>query len=377
MKIVVAPDSFKGSMEATHVADLIAEEVRHAFPHSDVVALPLADGGEGSTEALVSALSPDDEVDRSSTWVQGPAGQEIIADSAVIVPGIALLEVAQSSGITRQDSLHPMDSSTYGFGQLIESALDWGARDFLLCLGGSATTDAGCGMAHALGVRFFADDEAPIVPCGQNLSRIARIDTSGLDQRVRQSTFIALCDVVHPLYGTHGSAYVFGPQKGATAKQVRALDEGLCHIAERIRAIAPDADPHTPGTGSAGGLGFGVQAFLGAELVSGSAYILDAVDFISHVQGADLIITGEGRLDEQSFSGKVLSAILREAGTVPVVSLCGSITCAPAILAEHNVTAYALSDGARIEDCLADPETHLRKTVRRALTQRLLVRDEL
>jgi len=369
MKVVVAPDSFKGTLSASRVAGVIAEEVKANLPRAKVVTLPLADGGEGSTEALAGALSTPEEVDHYGISVQGPAGDEIIAYSSIISPGIAILEVAQSSGITRQDALHPMSSSTYGFGQLIETALGWGARDFILCLGGSATTDAGCGMAEALGVRFLDLNGEPIAPRGETLTQIASIDLSELDPRITESTFVALCDVDNPLFGACGAAFVFGPQKGATPQQILVLDEGLRHIAARIRKVAPHADPHAPGAGAAGGLGFGAAAFLAAELVSGSDYILDAVDFETHLAGTDLIITGEGRLDEQSFAGKVLSGILRRSDGVPVVSICGSCDCGEDLLAAHAVCAYPLTAHATREQCLTHPEPPLRKAVQSALRE--------
>ena len=370
-KVIVAPDSFKGSLTAVQVADIIAEAVLELHPHCEVVKLPLADGGEGSIDAILSALNAGSIY---SAQALSPDEQLIDAQFGIINTDkdkSAVLEVAQSSGITRQVGLHPMTSSTYGFGQLILAALDKGARDFTLCIGGSASTDGGAGMAAALGVEFLNADGKYFVPNGETLSKVKKIDVSALDSRIAQSKFTVLCDVSNPLFGLDGAAYVYAPQKGASPTQVEVLDAGLRHLSKVIAATttASDSDyASLSGAGAAGGLGFGSMVFLQAELVSGIEAILELCKFKEHLQGTDLIITGEGKLDAQSFSGKALSGILKASGEVPVVSICGSNDCDELYLSKHGLRAYTISKHFSLKESLQSPENCLEVTAGKALT---------
>ena len=364
-KIIIAPDSFKGTLSAKTVADIVADEAVKALPGCTIVKIPIADGGEGSLETIMSCargrifqaqvLSPDDRV--------------ITASYGIMDDSTAILEMAQSSGLTKQTWLHPLTSSTYGFGQLISAALDRGARSFVLCIGGSATTDGGCGMAAALGVEFTDAGGARFIPCGGTLRSIAVIDMSGLDPRVRESAFTVMCDVSNPLYGTDGAAYVYGPQKGAGAEDIRLLDRGLRNFAKMLRAhFGASADfAGFDGAGAAGGLGAGSMAFLGASLVSGSEAILELCGFKDHVADADLVITGEGRLDAQSFSGKALSGILRASTGVPVCSICGTSSCTAELLERHGLKVFQACEGVSAEESMNEPEKHLRLAAKRAL----------
>lgn len=362
-KVIVAPDSFKGSLTAAQAADIIAEEIVAAYPSCEVVKIPLADGGEGSVETIISVLGGD----IVQTSVLSPHEREIAAHYGITPEGTAILEVAQSSGITRQSKLNPMISNTYGFGQLILHALDQGLRDFLLCIGGSASTDGGCGMAAALGVRFIDENGIDFVPSGESLERITQIDMTGIDRRIAESTFTVLSDVTNPLFGSEGAALVFGPQKGASPQQVLQLDSGLHHLSEVvIKAIGQDYSQDL-GAGAAGGLGFGCLVFLNARLESGIDSILDLLNFHEHLVDADLIITGEGKLDEQSFSGKALSGIMRSAQGVPIVVICGVCDMEQETLDGYNLVVFEASENSSIAQSFADPEQSLRQAAQKAV----------
>ena len=224
-KVIIAPDSFKGVLTSKEVTDIIADEVSAVFPDCGIVKMPIADGGEGSVDTILSSIGGK----TYEATVLSPDDREISAFYGIASNTAAILEMAQSSGITKQNGLHPMTATTYGFGQLILAALDRGAKEFMLGIGGSASTDGGCGMASALGIRFLDESGKSFVPSGETLEKIARIDVDGIDKRVAESKFTVMCDVDNPLYGVNGAAYVYSPQKGATPEQVRILDDGLRH----------------------------------------------------------------------------------------------------------------------------------------------------
>ena len=362
-KVIIAPDSFKGVLSAKSVADIIGDEIAAMFSDCLIVKMPIADGGEGSLETIMSSvggdifiadvLSPDDRVISASYGITGDM--------------TAVIEMAQSSGLTAQDGLHPLTASTYGFGQLISCALDRGARDFVLCIGGSATTDGGCGMASALGVVFTDLSGDAFTPRGGSLCNIAKIDVSCIDPRVRESTFTVMCDVENPLYGVTGAAHVYGPQKGASPDDVALLDSGLRHLGDMMLDLYAKDFASIPGAGAAGGLGAGGMASLGARLVKGSEAILDLCGFEGHLEGADLVITGEGQLDSQSFDGKVLSGILRASGSVPVCSICGICSCDAALLRSNNLLVFEASEGVTAQESMSFPEKYLRLAAKRAI----------
>ena len=366
-KVIIAPDSFKGTISAKRAADIIGLEVNAAFPVCEVVKMPIADGGEGSVETIIAAIGGDFH----EKHVLSPDDRRIDACFGIAANGVAILEMAQSSGITRQIGLHPMTSSTYGFGQLILAAFELGAREFILCIGGSATTDGGCGMAAALGAIFTDMESRSFVPCGETLCKIARIDVSDIDIRIRKSRFTVICDVENPLFGENGAAFVYGPQKGANPEQVRLLDEGLRHLGAKFYERFGIDFVNAPGSGAAGGLGAGCVAFLNATLRSGIETILKICDFEKHLDGADLIITGEGRLDEQSFSGKTLSGILRSAKNVPVWSICGVCMCNDELLQKNNLVVFETKEGITAEESMSDPEKYLAAAARKAIGGRI------
>lgn len=364
-KVIIAPDSFKGALTARQAADIISREVSRFFPECTVVKMPIADGGEGSLETILAAVWGTVYEER----VLAPDDREISARYGITGAGTAILEAAQSSGLTRQEGLHPMSSSTYGFGQLIAAALDRGARDFVLCIGGSATTDGGCGMAAALGAGFLDSAGNSFVPCGATLINIAKIETDGLDPRLADCTFTVMCDVDNPLFGPEGAAHCYGAQKGADSAQIQALDRGLEHLSALLSERFGKDFGSLPGGGAAGGLGAGAVAFLNAGLKSGSEAILELCGFAQQLAGTDLVITGEGRLDNQSFKGKVLSGILRSAGTVPVCAICGVCTCDENLLKKHGLRVFETSAGISIGESMARPEQYLKAAAKRAMLE--------
>jgi len=385
-KVIIAPDSFKGTLSASDVTDIIADEVKKVFPGYKIVKMPIADGGEGSIEAVLSAIGGV-TIDAA---VLSPDNRMINARFGVAGSGAAIIEMAQSSGLTRQAGLHPMTSNTYGFGQLILKALDISSgaennvscieyeasgsenhhaiRDFTLCIGGSATTDGGCGMAAALGVKFFNKFGNSFIPCGETLCEIKSIDISGIDKRIETSRFTVMCDVDNPLFGENGAAYIYSPQKGANPEQVVLLDNGLRHYGKVLTKTFNKSLDEIPGAGAAGGLGAGCMAFLGATLKSGIDAILELYSFKAQKQDTGLIITGEGKLDSQSFQGKVLSGILREAGNIPVMVICGVCDCDPALLKEKGIIVFETSEGITIEESMKDPVKFLRIAAKRLAT---------
>jgi glycerate kinase len=326
MRVVVAPDKFEGSLGAGQAAVAIETGLRRARPDAQVVRLPLGDGGAGTLEALLAA-----GFQRLAVPATGPTGEPVAA--AIAVDGRrAFVEMAEASGLKRLPGGRraPLAATTRGTGELVRAALDHGARDLVLGIGGSATTDGGAGMAAALGARLLDADGAELPPGGAALLRLARIDTSGLDPRLREARVTVASDVDSPLVGPEGAAHVYGPQKGAGPDDVLLLDSALRRYA---RVLADDLGldlAATPGAGAAGGLGAGAIAFLGAELRPGIELVLELIGFDRAVAGADLVVTGEGKLDAQSLRGKAPVGVARAAAAhgVPVVVLAGAVEVA-------------------------------------------------
>ena len=345
-KIIVIPDSFKDSMSSPEVADILAAAAMK-YVKCDVIKIPIADGGEGSVDCILRAKGGT----RRLATVHSPEGTLIEAAFGIVDGNTAVIEIAESSGLTKQTGFHALDATTYGFGELIKAALDAGCRNFFLCLGGSATTDCGCGMAAALGVRFYNVDNETFVPTGGTLSEVAEIDLSHLDQRVGQSTFTVMSDVTNPLYGPMGAAYVFAPQKGATGEEVKILDAGLAHIAGLIEGCC-HVDSHMSAAGAAGGTGYGCAAFLSAKIVSGIDGLLRLCRFDTLLQDCGLIVTGEGCLDSQSLMGKVLSGIRQHSGDIRIVSFCGICKIPADELADRNISAVEIGRGIPLEESM-------------------------
>lgn len=310
-KIVLIPDSFKGTLSSVEVCRVLRGCVELRLPGCEVRAIPVADGGEGSVDAFLAALGGE----KVHARVAGPFFEPVESFYGLTDGGkTAIVEMAACAGLPlageRRD---PALTTTYGVGELIALAVEGGARKIILGLGGSATNDAGCGAAAALGVRFFDRTETPFVPTGGTLGEVERIDVSAARERLRGVEITAMCDIDNPMYGENGAAYVFAPQKGAGPEQVRALDAGLRRLAGVMRRELGMDFAELPGAGAAGAMGAGVTAFLGASLQSGIESVLNAVDFDSAAADADLIFTGEGRLDSQSLRGKVVIGVARRA----------------------------------------------------------------
>jgi glycerate kinase len=327
MKVVVAPNAFKGTLTAPQAAAAVARGVRQVFPDADIVEVPVADGGDGTAEALVSALHGE----LRSIRVEGPLGDPVDARFGLVPPGrTAVVELAASSGLAliAPERRDPMRASTYGFGQVLVAAREsvGGVGRVLAGIGGSATNDGGAGMAQALGYRLLDAHGRELERGGAALIRLAAIDLSGFD-RVWQTVAVQVaCDVSNPLTGPRGASAVYGPQKGADPDMVSRLDEALANFAEVVERYLGRRVRDLPGAGAAGGAGAGLVAFLGAELVPGAPLVVDAAGFDQALQGASLVITGEGRADEQTASGKAPGEVARRAHAagVPVLLLAGS-----------------------------------------------------
>ncbi|PLS17348.1 glycerate kinase [Bacillus sp. M6-12] len=325
MNIVIAPDSFKGSISAKDLCSVLKRGITRIVPDARVVELPLADGGEGTMENLV--YSSQGEI--VQTTVSDPLGRPIAASYGIINGKTAVIEMAQASGLPllKDEEKNPFITSSYGTGELIKNALEGGYRDFIICLGGSATNDGGMGMLKALGIQFFDNQGRHLSEGGIALLKLASYDYSGLDPRIAESSFTIASDVINPLCGPQGASAVFGPQKGATAEMVKELDKALGQFAVVIFKQKRIDIRDLPGSGAAGGMGAALLAFLNARMQSGIEVVMDAINFREKVKSADLVITGEGRLDSQTLSGKVIAGVCKEAGKVakPVIALCGKL----------------------------------------------------
>lgn len=325
-KIVVASDSFKGSLTSLDVAQNVEKAIREVYPLCDVLKVNVADGGEGTMEALQQTLGGV----RVSLVVKDPLGRDIEATYVILNDGItAVVEMSAASGLPllKSDERNPLKTSTYGTGQLICDALDRGCRKILVGIGGSATNDAGMGMLQALGYRFLDAQGNQLQPVGENLQLVSSIDSTGRHPDLDKTEFVVACDVKAPLYGRNGAAYVFAPQKGADQKMVEMLDAGLRHFSEVSSAMAGYDCSQMQGTGAAGGLGYAFRQYLDARLERGIEMVLDAIGFDDIISGADLVITGEGRVDSQTLTGKTPFGVAQHAHRqrIPVVVIGGSV----------------------------------------------------
>lgn len=324
-KILLVPDSFKGTLSSRQVCQVMAGQLRRFFPQAQVKSIPVADGGEGSVEAFLAAAGGE----RRTRTVTGPFGEPVEAFYGILGDGrTAVIEMAACAGLPLAEGrLNPERATTYGVGELLLAAKEAGCTKAILGLGGSCTNDGGAGAAAALGAKFTRADGAAFVPTGGTLGEIAALDVSPVAQALQGMELTAMCDIDNPLYGEAGAAVVFAPQKGADAAMVARLDAGLRHLGQvSARCLGRDFS-HLPGAGAAGGLGFGMAAFCGAQLRMGIDAVLDAVGFDSLLPGTDMVFTGEGKIDSQSARGKVVSGVAarcRKAG-VPVVAVVGQI----------------------------------------------------
>ncbi len=357
-RVLVAADKFKGSLTAVEVAERVAAGLRRVVPDVRVEALPVADGGDGTVAAAVAA-----GFERREVRVAGPLGAEVTAAYA-LREGTAVVEMAEASGLHRLPGgvLAPLTASTRGSGELLRAALDAGARTIVFGVGGSATTDGGAGMLAALGARFLDVDGRPVAPGGGGLARLASADLSGLDPRLADVELVLASDVDNPLTGPKGAPAVYGPQKGASPDDVTALDAALGHFAKVLEGTegvgAPAAGyAASPGAGAAGGIGFGAM-LLGARFRPGIEVMLDVLGFAPALERADLVITGEGSLDEQTLHGKApagVAAAARAAGK-EVVAVCGRLALPAEALERAGIRrAYPLTDvEPDVAKCIAD-----------------------
>ncbi|TCL64798.1 glycerate kinase [Hydrogenispora ethanolica] len=370
MKIILAPDSFKGSLTAPQVCKAMADGIAALIPDAAVVKMPMADGGEGTVEAVVTATAGE----IIPCPARDPLGREIRSFFGLTGDrSAAIIEMAAASGLPllSEAEKNPLITSTYGTGQLIRAALDLGVKKIILGIGGSATNDGGTGMAKALGVRFLDAAGLELKEGGGDLGRLARIERSGLDPRIASTEFLVACDVTNPLTGPEGAAAVYGPQKGATPEMVAQLDAGLERLAERVREELGQDIQWLPGAGAAGGLGGGLVAFLNARLTSGIELVMEVTQFEKQLQDAQLVLTGEGRIDFQSAFGKTISGVGKLAGAagVPVIGIAGSLGAGYEQVYQSGITAVTsiISRPMTLEEALADSQRLIREATARSL----------
>ena len=345
-KCVVVSDSFKGTVSSREICAIAQQVIPRHFPACEVVCIPVADGGEGTVDCFVQAMG----AQRVGVTVTNALGEKSAAAYARLGE-LAIIEMAAAAGLPQVGALRcPGTATTYGVGELIAHAIDSGCRKILLGLGGSATNDGGCGCAAALGVRFYDADGQSFVPVGDTLGRIARIDTAEAEALLRSVEITVMCDVTNPLYGPTGAACVFAPQKGADAEKVKSLDAGLRHFGDVIRSQYGLDVSAMPGAGAAGGMGAGCVALLGGTIQSGIDAVLDVTGFDRQLEGADLVITGEGRIDSQSADGKVISGVARRtrAKGVPLIAIAGGIADSAGAVYDIGVSAMFSTDRAAL-----------------------------
>jgi glycerate kinase len=347
MKIVLAPDSFKGSLTAKEACDAMEEGIRRVLPSAEIVKVPMADGGEGTVQSLVEAT----EGQLYQATVQDPLGNQIRAKYGILGDKeTAVIEMAEASGLylIPEAQRNPLLTSTYGTGELIRDALNRGCRKFILGIGGSATNDGGAGMAQALGVSLLDKYGNELPVGGGSLDRLHDINMSGLDPRIKECSFTAACDVDNPLCGPTGASHVFGPQKGASLDMVLTLDKNLGHFVDILEKHLGKSVRNLPGAGAAGGLGAGIIAFLTGVLQKGVDIIIEATRLEEKIKGANLILSGEGRCDFQTQMGKTPFGVAKAAqkAGIPVVLITGSVGDGVEVLYKHGViSVFSMVNG--------------------------------
>ena len=340
MKILVAPQEFKGSISALSASEAAKNGILRVFPEAEVVLCPVADGGDGTLETLVEVSGG--EVRTCS--VQNPIGETIQAQWGAMGDGVtAVIEMARTSGLAllSLDERDPLNASTYGLGQAISEALNEGFRKFIVGIGGSATNDAGAGMAQALGANLLDDQGKTISFGGAALSSLQTVDISNMDSRIKESKFLVACDVSNPLTGEEGASAVYGPQKGATPEMVQRLDDALTNFATVVKKDLKKDVSEMSGAGAAGGLGAGMMAFMGAELKAGVDIVLDTVNLRDKLSSVDLVITGEGGMDFQTIYNKAPIGVARIASehNIPTIAIAGLLGSNFKIVHEHGIRA--------------------------------------
>lgn len=367
MKIVIAPDSFKESLTAMQVATAIEQGFKTIFPDANYVKVPMADGGEGTVESMIDATGGK----YIPVTVTGPLGEPVDAFWAMLGDGkSAVIEMAAASGLhhVAPELRNPLNTTSYGTGELVCSALDHGVKNIILGIGGSATNDGGMGMMRALGAQFFDANDEMLVGKGADLCHLAKIDLSRLDVRLKDIKITAACDVNNPLCGSNGASAIFGPQKGATSDMVQVLDSGLRRYGELVEQSTGHAVIDVAGAGAAGGMGAALLGLLNATLRPGVEIVIETLKLTEHVQDADLVITGEGRLDSQTITGKTPIGVAKVAKQFnkPVIALAGSLRDDHDVIHDHGIDAAfsIINQIVTLPEALENAEENLRVTAR-------------
>jgi len=366
-KVVIAPDSFKESLSALEVAEAIERGFRQIFPQVQYVKLPMADGGEGTVDSMVAATGGE----IVTVAVTGPLGQPVQAFYGLLGEGeTAVIEMAAASGLhlAPKAQRDPRMTTSYGTGELIKAALDRGVKTIILGIGGSATNDGGAGMMQALGARLLDENRQALPPGGAALAQLAYIDLSGVDPRLQQVSITAACDVDNPLCGANGASAVFGPQKGATPEMVTQLDAALRHYGTLLEQATGREVINAPGAGAAGGMGAALLGMLNARLRPGIEIVIETLQLEEALRDADLVITGEGRLDSQSIHGKTPIGVARVAKRfgLPVIGIAGSLSKDYQVVHQHGIdAAFSVLDRVvSLEEALAEAADNLEVTAR-------------
>jgi glycerate kinase len=359
MKIVIAPQGFKGNLTALEVAHAIEKGIRRVVPDATTAIKPMADGGEGTVQALVDATGGKIMV----TGVTGPLEERVEAHWGILADQTtAVIEMASASGLplVPPEKRNPLITTTYGTGELIRAALDHGCHKLIIGIGGSATNDGGAGMAQALGAKFLDGQSNELASGGAALAKLDHIDISGMDPRLAHFEVTLACDVNNPLCGPRGASAIYGPQKGATPEKVQQLDAALCHYADIIQKDLGLDLREVPGAGAAGGLGLGLMVFLKAKMIPGIDVVIEATNLVEELQGANLVFTAEGRIDCQSAMGKVPTGVALKAKefNIPVIALAGEVADDCHVVFEQGIDAVlSIAPGPiTLDQSMADAE---------------------
>ncbi len=367
MNIIIASDSYKGSLSTNEVANHIKKGVQRVYPNASFEVIPMADGGEGTVNAMVSTLGGKIE----ETMVCGPDGTQIKAHFGILNNQKAIIEMASASGLPLMKQKDIMNATTYGTGELIKRALDLNCKHIYIGIGGSATNDGGVGMAQALGISFLDENNNEIPRGAIHLSKIKTIDTRNLDKRLATIEITVMCDVNNPLCGPNGASYVYGPQKGASEDMLEVLDSNLLHLANVCKRHEFNDLKDMPGAGAAGGLGFALVTFFNATIRSGIDSVLEAAHFNDKLDWADLVISGEGRIDEQSLNGKVCYGVAAQAykKQIPTIAIVGCIGDNARLLFDHGISAIesCINKPCSLDDALLNAAENVEDAAERAM----------
>lgn len=340
MKIVIAIDSLKGSMTSPEAGSAISDGIKKVFPNAQTYIRPIADGGEGTVDALIDGM----QGNRQRVSVTGPLGEPVVAEYGIVDKTTAVLEMSAAAGITLvPDELrNPLHTTTFGVGEMIVDAIKKGCRNFIIGIGGSATNDGGIGMLQALGFELLTQKGESVPFGGKGLRELSEIRVENVIPELSECQFHIACDVTNPLCGEKGCSAVYGPQKGADAQMVADMDGWLFEYAKLAKGVIPEANPEYPGAGAAGGIGFAFQTFLGGELKNGISLILRETKLEEYIKDADYVITGEGRLDSQTVMGKVPVGVAEIAKkyNVPVLAFAGAVTPEAGLCNEYGIDAF-------------------------------------